>query len=199
ARLNSIIAVNPKAREEAAALDRERAAKGPRGPLHGIPIVIKDNFDLAGMPTTAGTLAFATLFPADDAFQVKKLRDAGAVILAKTNLQELAAGIVTVSSLGGQTKNPYDLRRNPGGSSGGTGAAIAANLAAAGLGSDTCGSLRIPAAHNAVAPLAYAGHCWTTGADGHRRRDPARRDRGSRSGRSLHQGGRRSHREELSR
>jgi amidase len=152
-RLNSVIALNPKAREEAAALDRERAVKGPRGPLHGIPLVIKDNYDLAGMPTTAGTLAFATLFPADDAFQVKKLRDAGAVILAKTNLQELASGIVTVSSMGGQTKNPYDLRRNPGGSSGGTGAAVAANLAAAGMGSDTCGSIRIPASHNALVGL----------------------------------------------
>jgi amidase len=152
-RLNSVIAVNPKAREEAAGLDRERAANGPRGPLHGIPLVIKDNFDLAGMPTTAGTLAFAALFPADDAFQVKKLREAGAVILAKTNLQELASGIVTVSSMGGQTRNPYDLRRNPGGSSGGTGAAVAANLAAAGLGSDTCGSIRIPASHNALVGL----------------------------------------------
>jgi Asp-tRNA(Asn)/Glu-tRNA(Gln) amidotransferase A subunit family amidase len=152
-RLNAIVAVNPKARTEAMALDRERATKGPRGPLHGIPLVLKDNFDLAGMPTTAGTLAFATLFPADDAFQVKKLREAGAVILAKANLQELASGIVTVSSLGGQTRNPYDLRRNPGGSSGGTGAAIAANLAAAGLGSDTCGSIRIPASHNALVGL----------------------------------------------
>ena len=149
-RLNAIIAVNPRAREEAAALDRERAARGPRGPLHGIPLVIKDNFDLAGMPTTAGTIAFATLYPKDDAFQVKKLRDAGAVILAKTNLQELASGIVTVGSMGGQTLNPYNLLRNPGGSSGGTGAAVAASFAAAGLGSDTCGSIRIPASHNAL-------------------------------------------------
>lgn len=152
-RLNSIIAINPKAREEAAALDRERAARGPRGPLHGIPLVIKDNIDLAGLPTTAGSLAFAGLFPADDAFQVKKLHDAGAVILAKTNLQELASGYVTVSSLGGQTKNPYDLTRNPGGSSGGTGAAVAANLAVAGLGTDTCGSIRTPASHNALVGL----------------------------------------------
>ena len=149
-RLNAILAVNPRAREEAAALDRERASQGPRGPLHGIPLVIKDNFDLAGMPTTAGTIAFATLYPKDDAFQVKKLRDAGAVILAKTNLQELASGIVTVGSMGGQTLNPYNLLRNPGGSSGGTGAAVAASFAAAGFGSDTCGSIRIPASHNAL-------------------------------------------------
>src|SRR5688572_29011652 len=108
---------------------------------------------MAGLPTTAGSLAFATLFPADDAFQVKKLRDAGAIVIAKTNLQELAAGYVTVSSMGGQTKNPYDLGRNPGGSSGGTGAAVAANLAAAGLGTDTCGSIRTPASHNALVGL----------------------------------------------
>src|SRR6202008_2536780 len=94
-----------------------------------------------------------TLLPADDAFQVKKLRDAGAVILAKTNLQELASGYVTVGSMGGQTKNPYDLTRNPGGSSGGTGAAVAANFAAAGLGTDTCGSIRIPAANNNLVGL----------------------------------------------
>ena len=149
-RLNAIIAVNPRARDEAAALDRERASRATRGPLHGIPLVVKDNFDLAGMPTTAGTIAFATLYPPDDAFQVKKLKDAGAVILAKTNLQELASGIVTVGSMGGQTRNPYDLLRNPGGSSGGTGTAVAANFAAAGLGSDTCGSIRIPASHNAL-------------------------------------------------
>ena len=152
-RINSIVAINPKARAEAAALDRERAARGPRGPLHGIPLVIKDNIDMAGLPTTAGSLAFATLFPADDAFQVKKLRDAGAVILAKTNLQELASGYVTVGSMGGQTKNPYDLTRNPGGSSGGTGAAVAANFAVAGLGTDTCGSIRTPASHNALVGL----------------------------------------------
>lgn len=152
-RINSIIVVNPRALEEAAALDRERAARGTRGPLHGIPLVVKDNFDLEGLPTTAGSIAFATLYPADDAFQVKKLKEAGAVIIAKTNLQELASGIVTVGSMGGQTLNPYDLARNPGGSSGGTGAAVAANFAAAGLGSDTCGSIRIPASQNNLVGL----------------------------------------------
>jgi amidase len=152
-RINSIISVNPRALEEATALDRERASRGARGPLHGIPVVVKDNFDLHGVPTTAGTIAFATLYPADDAFQVRKLKEAGAVVIAKTNLQELASGIVTVGSMGGQTLNPYDLGRNPGGSSGGTGAAVAANLAAAGLGSDTCGSIRIPASHNNLVGL----------------------------------------------
>ena len=152
-RLNAIVAVNPRARDEADALDRERRERGPRGPLHGIPVVVKDNFDLAGLPTTAGTIAFVALYPADDAFQVKKLREAGAVILAKTNLHELASGITTIGSATGQTRNPYDLSRNPGGSSGGTGAAVAANFAAAGLGTDTCGSIRIPASHNALVGL----------------------------------------------
>jgi len=151
--LNAIIRLNPDALDEAAALDRERAARGPRGPLHGIPVIMKDNYDVLGMPTSAGTLALATAFPADDAFQVRKLREAGAVIVAKANMHELAYGITTIASFGGQTLNPYDLRRNPGGSSGGTGAAIAASFAAVGWGSDTCGSIRIPASHNNLVGL----------------------------------------------
>jgi amidase len=152
-RLNAIVSLNPRALDEAAALDRERAAGRVRGPLHGIPLVIKDNFDFAGLPTTAGTLAFAALFPTEDAFQVKRLREQGAVIVGKTNLHELASGITTIGSLAGQTRNPYDLARTPGGSSGGTGAAVAANFAAAGLGTDTCGSVRIPASHNSLVGL----------------------------------------------
>lgn len=152
-RLRAMISLNPRALEEAAALDRERATRGPRGPLHGIPLVIKDNFDTADMPTTAGSLALATLLPREDAFQVRKLREAGAVIVGKTNLHELASGITSISSLGGQTRNPYDPARNPGGSSGGTGAAVAASFAAAGMGSDTCGSIRIPASHNNLVGL----------------------------------------------
>jgi Asp-tRNA(Asn)/Glu-tRNA(Gln) amidotransferase A subunit family amidase len=152
-RLNAIIRLNPDALDEAAAMDRERAARGPRGPLHGIPVIMKDNYDVLGIPTTAATLALATAFPADDAFQVRKLREAGAVILGKANLHELAYGITTIASFGGQTLNPYDLRRNPGGSSGGTGAAIAASFAAVGWGSDTCGSIRIPASHNNLVGL----------------------------------------------
>jgi Asp-tRNA(Asn)/Glu-tRNA(Gln) amidotransferase A subunit family amidase len=151
--LRAMISRNPRALEQAAELDSERAARGPRGPLHGIPLVIKDNFDTAGLPTTAGSLALATLAPRQDAFQVRKLREAGAVILGKTNLHELASGITSISSLGGQTRNPYDLSRNPGGSSGGTGAAVAASFAAAGMGSDTCGSIRIPASHNNLVGL----------------------------------------------
>ena len=152
-RINSMVIVNPKAVAEAEALDRERASGRTRGPLHGIPLVVKDNFDTLDLPTTAGSIALASLQPKSDAFQVRKLREAGAIILGKTNLHELACGITSVSSLGGQTRNPYDPLRNPGGSSGGTGAAVAANFAVAGLGSDTCGSIRIPCAHNSLVGL----------------------------------------------
>lgn len=147
-RLNSLIVVNPNALKEAEALDRERKEKGPRGPLHGIPVIVKDNYGTADMPTTAGSLALVGFVQSRDAFQVRKLREAGAVILAKSNLHELASGITTVGSAFGQTRNPYDPLRNPGGSSGGTGAAVAASLGAAGMGSDTCGSIRIPASVN---------------------------------------------------
>ncbi len=146
--INAMIALNPTALDEAAALDAERREKGPRGPLHGIPIVVKDNYETADMPTTGGTMALAGFQTGRDAFQVAKLRAAGAVILGKTNLHELAAGIITVSSLGGQTRNPYDPARTPGGSSGGSAAAVAASFAVAATASDTCGSIRIPAANN---------------------------------------------------
>lgn len=145
--LNSIVTLNPAALAQADALDKERASKGPRGPLHGIPVLVKDNFDTKDMPTSGGALALATLQPSQDAHQVDKLRSAGAIILGKTAMHELAAGTTTISSLTGQSRNPYDLLRSPGGSSGGTGAAIAASFAAAGMGSDTCGSIRIPAAY----------------------------------------------------
>jgi amidase len=146
--LNAMIYINPRALEEAVALDRERAEKGRRGPLHGIPIVLKDNYDTHDMPTTASAIAMTGFVPPDDGYQVRKLREAGAVFIGKTNMHEFARGIETISSRGGQTLNPYDPRRNPGGSSGGTAVAVAANFAAAGMGSDTCGSIRIPAANN---------------------------------------------------
>jgi Asp-tRNA(Asn)/Glu-tRNA(Gln) amidotransferase A subunit family amidase len=146
--LNAYTAINPRALEIADALDAERRAGKVRGPLHGIPIAVKDNYATADMPTTGSSLALAGFQTGRDAFMVKKLRDAGAVIIGKTNLHELAYGITTVGSLTGQTRNPYDPLRNPGGSSGGTGAAVAANLAAAGMGSDTCGSIRNPSSHN---------------------------------------------------
>ena len=151
--LNSIIRVNPEARNEAAALDRERQQLGPRGPLHGIPILVKDNYNTTGMPTTGGSVALADFVPSENATQVAKLIEAGAIILAKTNLHEYAYGITTIGSLVGQTRNPYDPRRVPGGSSGGTSAAVAASLGAIGLGSDTCGSIRIPSAFNNLVGL----------------------------------------------
>ena len=146
--LNSIIRINPAALELAASLDAEREASGARSLLHGIPIVVKDNYNTVSMPTTGGSVALANFRPTVNATQVDKLIAAGAIILAKTNLHEFAYGITTVSSLLGQTRNPYDIRRVPGGSSGGTGAAIAASFGAIGLGSDTCGSIRIPSAFN---------------------------------------------------
>jgi amidase len=146
--VNAFIALNPSALDQAAALDDERRAGRVRGPLHGIPLVLKDNYATVDMPTTGGSLALERFQTEHDGFQVKRLRDAGAVFIGKTNLHELASGITTVSSMGGQTHNPYDLSRNPGGSSGGTAAAVAASFAAAGMGTDTCGSIRIPAAHN---------------------------------------------------
>ena len=145
--LNAIVCVNPLAIAEAEALDRERLTSGPRGPLHGIPVLVKDNFETKDLPTTGGSLALAAFQPDCDAFQVRRLREAGAIVLGKTTLHELAAGITTISSLTGSTRNPYSLDRVPGGSSGGTAAAVAASLAAAGMGSDSCGSIRIPAAN----------------------------------------------------
>jgi len=151
--LNALIRLNPNARVDAQRMDEERRRGKVRGPLHGIPIIIKDNFDTSDLPTSGGSLALANHQTRDDAFVVRRLREAGAIILAKSNLHELAAGITTISSLGGQTLNPYDPRRCPGGSSGGTGAAIAASFAAVGWGSDTCGSIRIPSAFGSLAGL----------------------------------------------
>jgi amidase len=144
--LNAIITRNPTALEAAADLDRALAAnRSAVRPLHCIPVIVKDNHDTADMPTTGGSLTLAASVPLRDAFVVRKLRAAGAIILAKANLTELARGGTTVSSLGGQTKNPYDLTRTPGGSSGGTGAAIAASYGVTGTGSDTGQSIRSPA------------------------------------------------------
>ena len=152
-KLNSIAVINPRARDVAQALDEERRNKGRRGQLHGIPILVKDNYETRGMPTAAGSKSLAGFAPNRDAELVARLRAAGAIILGKTNMHEFAYGIETWGSAFGVTRNPYDPTRNPGGSSGGTGAAVAAGLAVAGLGSDTCGSIRIPAAHNALVGL----------------------------------------------
>ncbi len=151
--LNALIRLNPRAHADAVRLDAERRAGHVRGPLHGIPIALKDNYDTGDMPTSAGSLALASSQPSQDAFVVRRLREAGAIVLAKANLHEFAAGITTISSLGGQTRNPYDLTRCPGGSSGGTAVAVAASFAAVGWGSDTCGSIRIPSSFNALVGL----------------------------------------------
>ena len=150
--LNAVMALNPEARARARALDTERAAGGPRSPLHGIPFVLKDNLDTADLPTTAGSVLLAGSVPPDDAFLVRKLRAAGAIVLAKVNMSEFASG-GAMSSLGGRTRNPHDLVRTPSGSSGGTGAAIAAAYAQVGLGTDTGGSVRGPSTANGIAGL----------------------------------------------
>jgi amidase len=151
-KINAVLTLNPKALETARALDTERKSKGPRSPLHGIPVLLKDNFDTFDMPTTGGSVLLEKSVPPDHAFVVKKLRDAGAIILGKVNLSEFASGSAH-SSLGGQTLNPHDLTRTPSGSSGGTGAAIAAAYAPLGLGTDTGGSIRGPATSNGVVGL----------------------------------------------
>ena len=150
--LNAILWLNDDGLATARALDAERAASGPRSPLHGIPVVLKDNVDTFDMPTTAGSLLLLGSIPPDDAFIVKKLRDAGAIILAKLNMSELASG-VTMSSVGGFIRNPHDPARSPAGSSGGTGAGIAAAFAQLGIGTDTGGSVRGPTTANGIAGL----------------------------------------------
>jgi amidase len=154
--INAVIELNPDAFSIAAALDEERKAKGPRGPLHGIPILIKDNIDTADrMMTTAGSLALLGSKPPKDSFVAQKLRVAGAVILGKTNLSEWANfrsshSTSGWSGRGGLTKNPYALDRNPCGSSSGTGAGISANLAPAGIGTETDGSIVCPSSANGL-------------------------------------------------
>lgn len=149
--LNAVIETNPDALKDADALDAERKAGKLRGPLHGIPVLLKDNIDATPMVNSAGSLALADNRPSRDAFLVQRLRAAGAVILGKTNLSEWANMRSTHSSSGwsgrgGQTRNPYILDRNPCGSSAGTGSAIAANLASLGIGTETDGSVICPAA-----------------------------------------------------
>jgi amidase len=145
-KLAAFLYLNPGALDQARALDAERKAKGPRGPLHGIPIVLKDVFDTFDMPTTGGYAPLKGVKPTKDAYITKKLRDAGVVILGKTNQSDWYAAppIIAASTLGGNTLNPYDLKRTPGWSSSGTAAAMAAVFGAAGLGSETGFSIRTP-------------------------------------------------------
>ncbi|MDB5934685.1 MAG: amidase [Massilia sp.] len=148
--VNAILYLNPKAIEQADAMDKQFKRSGKMAPLHCIPTVLKDNYNTADMPTTGGSASLAGAVPAQDAFALGRLRKDGVLVLAKTNLQEFALGGVSVSSLGGQVKNPYNLLLTPGGSSGGTGAALAANFATVGTGSDTVNSIRSPASANSL-------------------------------------------------
>jgi mandelamide amidase len=154
ASLNAIITLNEAgALARAAELDAERALGRPRGPLHGVALLVKDNINAAGLPTTAGTPALENFVPAANAPVLQKLLDAGAIVLAKTNMHELAFGITSNNARFGAVANAYEPGRIAGGSSGGTAAALAARMAPAGLGTDTGGSVRIPAALNGIAGL----------------------------------------------
>ncbi|MGM0466318.1 MAG: amidase [Acidobacteriota bacterium] len=147
-KLNSIVVVNPNALTRAAELDKELQSTKKLRPLHGIPVIVKDNYETHDLQTTAGSEALKDYIPPDDAYQVKALREAGAIVLAKSNMAEWAfSPYETVSSILGLTRNPYDLSRVPAGSSGGTAAAVAANFGTVGLGTDTGNSIRGPSAH----------------------------------------------------
>ncbi|HLQ91352.1 MAG TPA: amidase family protein [Xanthobacteraceae bacterium] len=147
--LNAIVVVNPDALSNADEIDAHFVQSGFVGPLHCVPMIVKDNYDIVGVPTTAGSLSLKNSMPPRDAFQVRKLREAGAIVLAKSNMAEFARSpFETVNSLvPGHTRNPYALDRVPAGSSGGTAAAVAANFGAAGLGTDTGNSIRGPSSH----------------------------------------------------
>ena len=150
--LNAIIEVNPRALERADELDIAFAQSGLTGPLHGIPMIVKDNYDFAGMPTSAGSASLAESMPPDDSFQVHRIQEAGAIVLAKSNMAEFAfSPNETIGSrIPGFTRNPYATNRVPAGSSGGTGAAVAASFGVVGLGTDTGNSIRGPSSHNAL-------------------------------------------------
>jgi amidase len=150
--LHAVISLNPNAMEEARALDAERRTKGPRSPLHGVPVLLKDAINTRDLPTTLGFYGLKGAVPYADAEIVQKLRAAGAIVLAKVNLSELASG-PSMSSLGGQTHNPHNLTYSPAGSSSGTAVGVAAGYAPFGIGTDTTGSVRWPAATNGVVGL----------------------------------------------
>lgn len=151
-KINSIITINPDALTEADRLDAAYRASGFVGPLHGIPVLVKDEIDAAGMPTTLGTTVFKDYRPTRDSFVVDRLRKAGAIILGKTTLSEFAAGD-TYGSMFGVTRNPYDPERTVGGSSGGSGASVAANFATVALGEETVASIRRPGGWNDVVSM----------------------------------------------
>src|SRR4030095_7007086 len=153
--INSLILINPDIEKEAEELDRRFSQSGLTGPLHCVPVIVKDNFETQGWQTTDGALALAGYIPDKDAFQVKRIKQAGALVLAKSNMAEWAfSPYETVNSiLPGYTRNPYALDRVTAGSSGGTAAAVAASLGLVGLGSDTGNSIRGPSSHQALAGI----------------------------------------------
>ena len=153
--INSLVVVNPDIRTEADEMDRRYRASGPTGPLHCIPMIVKDNFDTVGLQTAAGSLSMEGFVAASDAFQVRKIKEAGALVLAKSNMAEFAfSPYETVNSiLPGYTRNPYRLDRVTAGSSGGTAAAVAASFGTVGLGTDTGNSIRGPSSHQALAGI----------------------------------------------
>jgi Asp-tRNA(Asn)/Glu-tRNA(Gln) amidotransferase A subunit family amidase len=153
--LNALIVINPRARERAAELDSLFHLTGFIGPLHGIPVIVKDNYDTHDLPTTAGSRSLAGSIPLDDAFQVRRVREAGGVVLAKSNMAEFAfsPNETIGSAMPGYTFNPYRLNRVTAGSSGGTAAAVAASFGTMGLGTDTGNSIRGPSSHNALAGI----------------------------------------------
>jgi amidase len=181
--LRALITVNPKALDVARQLDVERKTKGRRSPLHGIPVVLKDNIDTVDMPTTAGSIALEGSVPSDDAFVVKRLRQAGAIILGKANMSEFASGVAR-SSLGGQMKNPHDLTRTPLGSSGGTGISVAAAFVVIGVGTDTGGSIRNPSAATGIVGLKPTHASLAETVSFHWRSPSIRPERSRRCGRS---------------
>ncbi|HEX7024798.1 MAG TPA: amidase, partial [Gemmatimonadales bacterium] len=150
--INSLIAVNPRALETADSLDRRFRTGGPAGPLHCIPVIVKDNFETTDLPVTAGSLSLAGYVSLRDAFMVRRVREAGAIVLAKANMAEFAfSPVETVgSALPGYTRNPFATDRVTAGSSGGTAASVTANLGEVGLGTDTGNSIRGPASHTAL-------------------------------------------------
>src|SRR5947209_7571871 len=155
AALNAIVTINADALKAADDLDRRYRQSGPIGPMHCVPTIVKDNYETIDMPTTAGSLSLKGMMTGKDAFVVKRLRDAGALMLAKSNMAEFAfSPVETVNSiLPGYTRNPYDTSRVTAGSSGGSAAALAANFAAIALASDTGDSIRGPASHQALVGL----------------------------------------------
>jgi len=164
--LNSVLTINPNALDIADRLDRERQDGNIRGPLHGVPVLLKDNIDTGDMPTTAGSFFLEGSIPPDDAFIVSKLREAGAVILGKTNLSEWANFHSSFSSsgwsaLGGQVHNPYEVSRNPCGSSAGSGVAASANLATLTIGTETNGSIVCPSNANGIVGMKPTVGLWS--------------------------------------